>query len=274
MNRTRAHEWLLVAILAIGVNVSVLAVDGDEPKGDKPGKVAKPDKPDGAKKKGDKKAKADKPTGKYNKVVAIGQKAPRWNKLTGTDGKAHGFRDHRKAKVIVVCITCNGCPVAVAYEDRQIQFAKDYAGKGVDFVAISVQDSIEKMTERAKKKGFNFPYLLDPTQRIGHRLGATVTPQYYVLDKARTIAYMGAFDNSQRPDKVTKNYLRDAVDALLTGKKVEVAETRQFGCGVKYKAKPGKAREGKKHDPNKKREPGKKREGRKGKKKDKGAGEK
>jgi len=179
--------------------------------------------------------------GKYNKKLNIGDPAPTFRGLVGIDDKTHSLDDYRDAKVVVICFTCNHCPVAVAYEDRFIQFVKDYKDKGVAFVAINVNtiraDRLDKMKERAEKKGFNFDYLYDPSQKIGRAYGATVTPHLFVLDGQRRIAYMGAFDDSKNPNRVKHHYVKDAVDALLAGQTPPVTETRQFGCSIKYEGR-------------------------------------
>ena len=98
-------------------------------------------------------------------------------------------------------------------------------------------DRLDKMRERAEKKGFNFDYLYDSSQATGRAYGATVTPHLFVLDRNRKIAYMGAFDDAINPSKVQAHYIADAVDTLLAGKKPEVTETRQRGCGILYEKK-------------------------------------
>lgn len=145
--------------------------------------------------------------------------------------------------MVVVAITCNKCPVAVAVEDRLVEFVKKH-GEKVDLVAINVNthpsDSLEKMTERSSQKGFNFPYVIDETQSIARQLGARVTPEFFVLDKARKIVYTGALDdNAMKPAAVTKHYLEDAVIAVLSDKAPQVAETKAEGCGVGYTKKSG-----------------------------------
>ena len=139
---------------------------------------------------------------------------------------------------MVVAFICNHCPVAVAYEDRLVALQKDYQDKGVQVVAVNVNklpaDRLDKMKERAKAKQFNFPYLYDETQKIGRDYGATVTPHVFVFDSNRKLAYVGAVDDSKSPDKVTAHYLRDAIDALLAGKKPPKEVTQQFGCSIKY----------------------------------------
>jgi len=177
--------------------------------------------------------------GRFNKVVAIGDQAPDWTDIAGTDGKQHNLSDYKDAKVIVEVFTCNHCPVAQLYEDRLIQLQKDYEAKGVKLIAISVSkvqgDGLEDMKAKVEERGFNFPYLHDPTQTVGRAIGAQHTPQAFVLDAHRKIVYMGGIDNNwNNPDAVTKTYLRDAIDAALAGHTPEVQETRATGCGIDY----------------------------------------
>jgi peroxiredoxin len=172
--------------------------------------------------------------------LEIGAAAPDFANLPGVDGKNHSLGDF-KQEVLVVCITCNFCPVASAYEDRLIGFAKKYASAKdakVAFVAINVsnraEDKLDKMKMRAKEKGFNFPYLYDQSQAIARKLNARVTPEFYVFDKNRKLAYWGAMDDNLVLAKVTENYLEPAVDAVLAGKAVANPKTRAFGCNVEY----------------------------------------
>jgi len=175
---------------------------------------------------------------KFNRKVDVGQPGPKFVGLIGIDGKSHSLDDYKSAKVIVIAFTCNHCPVAQMYEDRFIRFAKAQKKRGVVFVAISSSllspDSLEKMRERATQKGFDFPYLSDPTQEIGKAYGATVTPQLFVLDRERNIAYMGKFDDDIEPEKVQRSYVREAVHTLLDGKRPDPSETRATGCGIEY----------------------------------------
>src|SRR5205823_1502121 len=129
----------------------------------------------------------------------IGSSAPNFKDLPGVDGKKHALSDYKK-DVLVICITCNHCPVAVAYEDRIIEFNKKY-GKKIDFVAVNVNnleaDKLDKMKIRAQEKGFNFPYLYDESQELARSLNAKVTPEFYVFNKDRKLVYWGPLDNSQ-----------------------------------------------------------------------------
>ena len=175
---------------------------------------------------------------KFNKVLDVGEPAPAWTNLGGVDAKQHSLNDLKEAKLVVVVFACNHCPVVKAYESRLIQFVDDYRDKGIEFVAISVSqqesDRLEHMKLRASERGYNFPYLHDPSQKIARAYGATCTPHVFVLDGQRRVAYMGKIDDHQEPTKVRTRYLRDAVDSLLAGKEPEVTETRQFGCDIDY----------------------------------------
>jgi len=175
------------------------------------------------------------------KALKVGDEAPGWSGIIGIDDKEHGLAGYKEAKAIVLVFICNHCPVAVIYEDRVIALQKDYGPKGVQLIGVNVNnipaDRLDKMKERAKAKKFNFPYIYDSSQKMGHDYGAKVTPHTFVLDKDRKVAYIGAVDNSKKVDKATKHYVRDALDALLAGKTPPQAETKAFGCTVKYEKK-------------------------------------
>jgi peroxiredoxin len=168
----------------------------------------------------------------------VGDPAPAFEGLIGIDDQRHSLKDYSDAKAVVIVFICNHCPVAVAYEDRLINLHEDYADKGVQLVAINVnnleQDKLPAMKERAEEKGFEFPYLYDPTQKVGRDYGATVTPHIFLLNGERRLAYVGPVDDSQDEAKVTEQYLRDAIDAVLAGKAPETADVKPFGCSIKY----------------------------------------
>jgi peroxiredoxin len=175
--------------------------------------------------------------------LKVGSPAPKFSGLETADGKSVSLADFKDKDVLVVCITCNHCPVAVAYEDRIVAFAKKYAGPDskVAFVAINVNngeaDRLPKMKERAKEKGFRFPYAYDPSQKIARELGAIRTPEFFVFDKERRLVYTGAMDDEMKEDSVSKHYLVDAVEAALKGEAPKVQTTAARGCGIQYEKK-------------------------------------
>jgi thiol-disulfide isomerase/thioredoxin len=178
----------------------------------------------------------------YNKAVDLGQKAPDFAGIPAWDpaGKAETTLNLKDVKedVVVLVFLGNHCPVVQAYEDRLIDFVSDYKGKSVKFIGVSVNDMdsdrLPAIKEYTADKGSNYVYGYDQSGAIGHAYGATNTPQFFVLDKERNIRYLGAMDDNMNESKVTKTYLREAVDALLAGQSVAVGVTRPVGCGVKY----------------------------------------
>jgi peroxiredoxin len=163
-------------------------------------------------------------------AVRTGEAGPNF-KAKGIDGKEYSLA--KDAKVTVLCFTCNVCPVAVAYEDRFIEFAKKYKDKSVNFIAINVNSTEDRaaMKQRAEEKGFPFPYAYDESGDSARAYGARVTPHLFVLDGQGKVVYQGAFDDKQA--EPTKHYVVDAVEAVLAGKKPPVAETTAFGCGIR-----------------------------------------
>ncbi len=182
--------------------------------------------------------------GKFNKVVAPGEPAPSFSGIPAVMGDKEETLslDGIKEDVIVLVFLANHCPVVTGYEDRIIDLAKDYKGKSVKVIGIAVADSVDDrlpaIKTRVQKKGYNYSYGYDASQKIGRDYGASVTPQFFVLDKARTIRYTGAMDDSPSAEaNVKKTYVKDAVDALLAGKDVKETETKATGCGVSYNKK-------------------------------------
>jgi peroxiredoxin len=177
----------------------------------------------------------------FNKAVKVGDKAPDFSGIPAVEnGQDTSLTlSDIKENLVVVVFLGNHCPVVKEYEDRLIEFTSAYKDKGVKVVGLCVNDKEEDRLPGIKKymkdKGSNYIYGYDESQNVGHAYGATNTPQFFVLDKERKIRYMGQFDNSQTESKVTKTYVKDAVEALLKGETPPVEETRPQGCGVIYK---------------------------------------
>ncbi|WP_419580609.1 thioredoxin family protein [Stieleria magnilauensis] len=175
--------------------------------------------------------------GKYNTVLNIGETAPAWSELPGTDDREHSLQTLEQKKVVVVAFTCNSCPYAVDAEDRLNALVSRFEDKSVAVVAINVnkveEDQMPAMKRRAKEKGFEFAYLWDESQQIAKEYGAKYTPEFYVLDEDRKVVYMGAMDDSPAGDEVTKTYLIDAIEATLAGREVQVTETIPIGCRIR-----------------------------------------
>jgi hypothetical protein len=123
-----------------------------------------------------------------------------------------------------------------------VQLQRDYPPNGASLVAINSnddagypEDSFENMITRSKEKGFNFPYLRDETQEIARKYGAICTPHIFLFNQQRVLSYKGRFDDNRNPTDVKSHDLRNAIDAVLSGKTPAVQETRPFGCSIKWK---------------------------------------
>ncbi len=169
-----------------------------------------------------------------SEALQVGDKAPDFKAET-VNGKAITLGDTKGAKAVVICFTCNNCPVAQAYQDRFIEFNKKYADRGVKFVAIDVNkgETLAAMKQRAEAKDYNFPYAYDESRESARQYGARVTPHLFVLDGNDVVQYIGAFDDNMNAKQVKKHYVDDAVTAVLDGKKPKTTETRAVGCGIK-----------------------------------------
>src|SRR6266567_5552901 len=186
-------------------------------------------------------------------TLALGSPAPDFD-LPGVDGRNHKLKDFARAKLLVVVFTCNHCPTAQYYEERIKQLVTDYKDKGVAVVGImpndpksvrldelgwtDLSDSFEEMKIRARDRHFNVPYLYDgDTEVVARAYGPVATPHVFIFDSGRKLSYVGAMDDSERVQQVTKHYVCDALDALLAGREPEVTKTKIVGCSVKWAGK-------------------------------------
>lgn len=141
-----------------------------------------------------------------------------------------------KAKAVVVIFDATRCPYAKGYKERVGAMAKEYAAKGVPFVTINSNrtEPSSEVAEDAKKHGFTFPVLKDEGNRVADLYDAQKTPEVYVLDPMGTLLYRGRVDESfDDPKNVKSPDLRNALEAVLSGKPVSAAETKAFGCTIK-----------------------------------------
>jgi peroxiredoxin len=172
--------------------------------------------------------------------AVVGRTKPTWENLPAADGHEHSLSDLKDKEVVVVAVTCNHCPLALEYFDRLKQFVQKHSGQTgkTALVAISLSnqetDKLPRMKELADRNQFNFPYLHDASQEIGRQLGATKTPQFFVLDRNRTLVYRGAWDDSVNPLKVKHHFVEEVVAALLAGKSPPFTETKSIGCIITY----------------------------------------
>ena len=186
-------------------------------------------------------------------VLPIGSPLPAFD-LPGIDGRNHKSSEFTKSKLLAVVFESNHCPTSQLYEERLQKLHTEYGKKGVGFVAINpnnpktvrldelgytdVSDSMEEMKIRAGARGIAWPYLYDgETQATAMKFGAVATPHIFIFDGERRLRYQGRIDDNQREDLVKVQDARRALDALLAGRPVPVAETKAFGCTTKWLSK-------------------------------------
>jgi len=164
-------------------------------------------------------------------------------KMLNVDGAEVSIGGVAGAKGTLVVFTCNQCPYAKAWEGRIATLGNDYAKQGIGVIAVNPNDpnkqpgdSYDAMKQRAKEKGFAFPYAVDATSGVAKAFGATKTPEVYLFDASGKLVYHGAVDdNSENADAVKTHYLKDALDAVVAGKAPSPAETKALGCGIKFR---------------------------------------
>jgi peroxiredoxin len=181
-----------------------------------------------------------------SRMLALGTPAPDFA-LADPAGKRFALRDFAGSQGLLVAFLCNHCPYVKHLLEGFVQFAREYGPKGIAIVAINSndaaaypQDDAQSMTRVAAQKGFTFPYLIDETQAVAKAYQAICTPDFFLFDADRRLAYRGQFDASRpgNAQPVTGSDLRAAADALLAGKRLD-RQTPSIGCSIKWK--PGQA---------------------------------
>jgi peroxiredoxin len=153
---------------------------------------------------------------------------------TQLDGTQAHF-DNLKGNVTLVMFISVQCPVSNAYDDRMNELYKDYASKGVKFIALNANrtEPAAAVEEHAHEHGFRFTVYKDENNVLADKFGATVTPETYVIDSSGIVRYHGSIDDAQNVARVTTRRLRLALDAVLAGKAPPQTETKAFGCSIK-----------------------------------------
>jgi peroxiredoxin len=180
-------------------------------------------------------------------MVPLGTPAPDF-RLPDTDGRLVSLADFPAAPAALVMFLCNHCPYVRHVRAAVAELAAEYQAKGVAVVGISSNDvnthpadSPEKMKAEKAAAGYTFPYLYDESQDVAAAYRAACTPDFFVYDKDRKLAYRGQMDSS-RPGNGQPNDgadLRAALDAVLACQPAPAAQRPSLGCNIKWK--PGKA---------------------------------
>ncbi len=194
---------------------------------------------------------------RLSRQLDYGQPAPDFT-LPDTEGKLRSLGEFAEAPALLVAFICNHCPFVLHLIDHFTQFARDYAPKGLQVVAISSnypdeypEDDYEHMKLFVRERALPFPYLHDDSQDVALAYNAICTPDFFLYDRDRRLYYAGQYDLSRpkidRPPvpglpplrtdlPVTGEDLRRAVDALLAGEPAPQPQHPSAGCSIKWRA--------------------------------------
>lgn len=156
-------------------------------------------------------------------------------KLPDADGAEHSLKSLAGKNGAVILFVATKCPVSNAYNERMEKLAQDYKAKGINVIGINSNNTepAAEVKSHAGEKHLTFTILKDDGNKIADRLGATRTPEAYVIDAGGKLVYHGRIDNSQNPANITANDLREALDEMLGGKPVTKTGGAAFGCTIK-----------------------------------------
>lgn len=173
---------------------------------------------------------------------AIAQQVSDFSLTNVVNGKAVSLETYPSCSGVAIIFTTNACPYDEYYRGRIAKLSNDYADKVPVLLVNSSNDPVESsenMTRKAQQLGLSIPYLSDKDQSLMTQLGATKSPQVFLLKNESgkfRVVYRGAIDdNAQVEADVRHAYLRDAIDIMLTNQKIATAEVRPVGCTIKKK---------------------------------------
>ncbi len=174
-----------------------------------------------------------------SQVLQVGKKAPDFN-LKGVDGKMYSLNDF-DSKALLIVFICNHCPYVHARLDDIIALQKKFNGTlqvvGINSNDPNYQDEgFENMVKFAKKRKINFPYVIDETQDIARAYGAVCTPDPFLFDADKKLAFHGRINDAMEPEqKPTIPVMEMNVQKVLNGEKIERAFDPSIGCSIKWK---------------------------------------
>jgi peroxiredoxin len=178
-------------------------------------------------------------------MLALGTKAPDFELPDVVTGRRVSIRDFDRKRALLVMFICRHCPYVRHVREELARLGRDFADSDLAMVAISAndpteypEDAPESLAEEAREAGYAFPYLFDETQEVAKAYTAACTPDFFLFDADRALAYRGQLDDS-RPSNglpVTGEDLRGAIDAVLTNGSVDQDQRASIGCSIKWRA--------------------------------------
>ena len=177
-------------------------------------------------------------------VLPLGTPAPPFSLRDVVSGQTYSLASFKGKAALLVMFICRHCPYVVHVEREIAKIGRNYMDTGLGIIGISSNDPVSypddsppQLKEMAGRLGFTFPFCFDETQDVAMAYGAACTPDFYLFDRERRLAYHGQLDDS-RPGSnkpVTGRDLRAAIDAALAGKPVDSKQRTSIGCSIKWK---------------------------------------
>jgi peroxiredoxin len=177
-------------------------------------------------------------------MLELGTPAPDFSLTDVVTGRPVTLAGLGEGRPLLVAFWCNHCPFVLHVEEAFVDFAREYTDRGLQVVAISAndaeaypQDGPGEMKARAQAKGYPFPYLFDVDQEVAKAYRAACTPDLFLFDGERRLAYRGQFDGSRPGNEVpvTGEDLRAAADAVLAGEAPSPEQKPSLGCNIKWR---------------------------------------
>ena len=176
-------------------------------------------------------------------MLALGTPAPDFQLEDVVSGKTISLDNFADSEALLVMFICQHCPFVIHVRDELAKIGRDYSQKPLGIVAISANDvanypddSPEKLKQMAEELNFNFPLCYDKSQSVSKAYTAACTPDFFLFDRDRKLAYRGQLDDS-RPSTdipVTGKDLRKAIDLVLQGSAVDFTQKPSIGCNIKW----------------------------------------
>ena len=177
-------------------------------------------------------------------MMPLGTEAPEFSLPDVVSGRTVTLGDFDDRIGLLVMFICRHCPYVTHIRPALAALAREHIDSGLGIVAISAndpntypEDAPGALAAEAVEAGYTFPYLFDETQEVAKAYTAVCTPDFFLFDRERRLAYRGQFDSSRpRNDvPVTGQDLRAAIDSVLDGREVSGDQRPSVGCGIKWR---------------------------------------
>ena len=177
-------------------------------------------------------------------MLPPGTAAPPFSLRDVVNGQTYSLDSFADKTALLVMFICRHCPYVVHVEQELAGLGRDYRDTSVGIIAISSNDPVgypddapPRLKEMAQRLEFTFPFCHDETQEVAKAYRAACTPDFYLFDRDRRLAYHGQIDESRPGNNkpVTGRDLRSAIQAVLAGKPVDGTQRPSIGCSIKWK---------------------------------------